>query len=150
MEKILAEINAVTGVKGSFICGNQGKVLARVMPVSIDATMLDSIGRQVIKLMAALDRAGGTMNEIDFTCNRGCVVARDMGEVILIVLGESHTEMALLHLTLNVAAARLKDERKMKAYLATHPPKREITQGDIDETSWRMLATLSTKEANRG
>lgn len=148
MENILAEINSVNGVQGSFICGNQGQVLASVMPDSFDPTMLDSIGRQVIQLMVALDKAGGNMNEICFTCNRGSLVARDAGEAMLIVLGEPHTEIALLRLTLNVAAARLRNEKKMKVYLAHHPPKREIRQGEVDETAWRMLATLNSEGAD--
>ncbi len=45
MERILTDINAMTGVVGSFVCDEEGQLLASAMPDSHDAERLARVGR---------------------------------------------------------------------------------------------------------
>ena len=124
MKKSLAEINGVTGVRGSFICDNRGAVIAGDAPPGLDAETLDAIGREVVQMMVALQSAGEPTGELDLQYERGGLVARDLDTAILIVLCQMQADLALLRLTINVAVARLKQDKAAQRQLAARAVER--------------------------
>jgi predicted regulator of Ras-like GTPase activity (Roadblock/LC7/MglB family) len=102
MDTILTEINAVTGVQGSFFCDKQGEVLASAAPDSLDAAALQGIGRQVALILIALDTAGETISELDFTYEGARLVTHVLLNAVLVVLCEPQVEIALLRMTLDL------------------------------------------------
>lgn len=125
MKTTLTEINAVTGVQGSFFCDKQGEVLACAAPASLDTSALQGIGRQVALTLTALETAGETMNELDFTYEGARLVARVLVNAVLVVMCEPQVEIALLRLTLNVATVRMKGngaiQSQLQARVSTTP-----------------------------
>lgn len=125
MKKSLAEINGVTGVRGSFICDNRGAVIAGDAPPGLDAETLGAIGREVVQMMVGLQSAGEPTGELDLQYERGGLVVRDLDTAILIVLCQMQTDLALLRLTINVAVARLKQDKAAQRRLAARAVERE-------------------------
>lgn len=138
MEKGLAEINAVAGVRGSFICDNRGQVIVSATPVDLDATVLKSIGERAVQVLVALETAGEATREMDFMYDQVRLIVRDLTSAVLIVLCQPQVDVAMLRLTLNVVAARLKGHRQ----LATRATTREITQNKVDQVSRNLLETF--------
>jgi predicted regulator of Ras-like GTPase activity (Roadblock/LC7/MglB family) len=148
MEKDLAEINTVSGVRGSFLCDNQGKVIASAAPAGLDTATLNSIGRGVTLTLAVLETTGEAMSELDFTYDGARLVARDLANAVLILLCEPQVEMSMLRLTLNVVTTRLKGNSRIQSQFKARAVEKEVLQNEVDETSWYLLKALETKEVN--
>ncbi len=148
MEEALAEVNAVAGVQGCFICDNRGDVIASDAPRGLDETELTSVGREVSQTLAALAMAGQRTNELDFMYEAMRVVAHDLGNATLIVLCEPRVEIAMLRLTLNVVLARLKGDSGIQSQIDARFLERELKQDDVDDISWHLLRALQGEEVN--
>jgi predicted regulator of Ras-like GTPase activity (Roadblock/LC7/MglB family) len=143
MDKGLADINAVAGVRGCITCDNRGGVIASVTPTGLDLATLNNIGRQVTLILAALETAGQAMSELDFTYEGVRLVARDLGNAVLVVLCEPQVEIAMLRLTLNVMTARWKKDSSVQERLAGRAGEREdlLTKDNLDALSWLLLGS---------
>ena len=143
MDKGLADINAVAGVRGCITCDNRGGVIASVTPSGLDLAALNNIGRQVTLILAALETAGQAMSELDFTYDGARLVARDLGNAVLVVLCEPQVEISMLRLTLNVVTARWKKDSSVQEQLTGQAGKREdlLTEDNLDALSWLLLGS---------
>ena len=143
MDKGLADINAVAGVRGCITCDNRGGVIASVTPTGLDLATLNNIGRQVTLILAALETAGQAMSELDFTYDGARLVARDLGNAVLVVLCEPQVEISMLRLTLNVVTARWKKDSSVQERLAGRAGEREdlLTKDNLDALSWLLLGS---------
>lgn len=141
MEEGLAEINAVAGVRGSFVCDNVGKMIVSAVVTGLDAS-LDAIGREVTQTMAALKTAGEAVSELDFAYEGARLVAHDLEKAVLVVLCEPQVEIAMLRLTLSVVMARLKGDTETQSRLEARAEEKEVVQDEVDEISWHLLEVL--------
>ena len=142
MEEGLAEINAVAGVRGSFICDNRGGMVASAAPAGVSEAMLSNIGRSVTQTMAALKAAGDAKSELDFAYDKTRLVAHDLEKAVLVVLCEPEVEIAMLRLTLSVVMARLKGDTETQSRLEARAEEKEVVQDEVDEISWHLLEVL--------
>ena len=115
MEDILKDINAVMGVIGSFVCNDEGQVLAFALPELFDETILSTIGRTMVQTMAALATARRRkIGDIDLVYDQGRLIAKNLGQGCLCILCVRDINVPLLNLTANVAAKKLKTEVEKK------------------------------------
>jgi predicted regulator of Ras-like GTPase activity (Roadblock/LC7/MglB family) len=148
MEEGLAEINAVAGVRGSFICDNRGEVIVSAMPAALNSARLNEIGHEVTQTMAGLEIAGEAMTELDFMYDRARIVGHDLANAVLVALCDPRVEIATLRLTLNVVTSRLKGDSGIQSQLEARTVEKEVVQDDVDEASWYLLQTIQGKEVN--
>jgi predicted regulator of Ras-like GTPase activity (Roadblock/LC7/MglB family) len=141
MEEALAEINAVAGVRGSFVCDNLGTMIVSAVMTGLDASF-DAIGREVTQTMAALETAGEAVSELDFSYEGARLVAHDLEKAVLVVLCEPEVEIAMLRLTLSVVMARLKGDAETQSRLEARAEEKEVVQDEVDEISWHLLEVL--------
>ena len=111
MELVLAEINAVDDVLGSFICDNHGNVIVNAVPANLNIAALRGISRQVTQAISA--RIQHSIQEIDLTYSGFRVLIRDLNQTVLVILCESDIDIALLRMTLNVNFAKTDIETKL-------------------------------------
>jgi predicted regulator of Ras-like GTPase activity (Roadblock/LC7/MglB family) len=110
MEKILKDINAVVGVTGSFVCNEEGQVVAKLMPNVFDNNTLSPVGRTMAQTIAGLKIAREcTIGDLDLLYEQGRLIVKNVGEGCLCILCVQRINVPLLNLTANVAVKKLRD-----------------------------------------
>ena len=123
MENILQDINAVIGVTGSFVCDQDGQVLAKLMPSVFDDDMLSTVSRTMSQTVAGLKLAQRRkVGDIDLLYADGRLVIKSVGEGCLCILCVKRINVPLLNLTANVAAKKL--QAKLKKSESINPTAR--------------------------
>jgi predicted regulator of Ras-like GTPase activity (Roadblock/LC7/MglB family) len=110
VQAILAELGALMGVKGSFACGRDGALLVRAMPDGTNDIGLAAIGRSLMQTLTGLEvdrrkRPGG----MDFAYAHGMMLVKNLGTGCLCVLCDRQTNIAMVNMTANTAARKLKE-----------------------------------------
>jgi predicted regulator of Ras-like GTPase activity (Roadblock/LC7/MglB family) len=108
MDSILKEINAVSGVSGSFVCDETGEVMASAMPSVFDAETTHTVGRTAAQTLSSLQMARRRkIGEMDLVYAGGRVIVKAMPRGYLIVLCIRNVNVPLLNLIANMALKRL-------------------------------------------
>lgn len=141
MDKVLAEINALDGVQGSFICDNHGNVIINAVPAHLNIASLRGVSRQVTQTIAARIQNG--IHEIDLTYEGLRVLIRDLNQAALVVMCKPDIDIALLRMTLNVNFAKSDIETKLSEIAPNEKVIRIVDEEDIDEISWRMYRSIN-------
>jgi predicted regulator of Ras-like GTPase activity (Roadblock/LC7/MglB family) len=141
MDKVLAEINALDGVVGSFICDNHGNVIINTVPVNLNIAALRGISRQITQAIAA--RMQNIIHEIDLTYEGFRVLIRDLHQAALVVLCKPDIDIALLRLTLNVNFSKSDIETKLRDIVPEERVIRIVNEDDVDEISWRLYRSIN-------
>ncbi len=141
MDQVLAEINALDGVLGSFICDNHGNVIVNAVPGNLNIAVLRGISRQVTQAIAARIQNG--IQELDLTYEGIRVLIRDLNQALLVVICKSNVDIALLRLTLNVNLSGPEFETQLGNIAPKEQVIRIVQEDDVDEISWRLYITIN-------
>ncbi|MCI0474705.1 MAG: hypothetical protein L0Y55_00505 [Anaerolineales bacterium] len=114
MEAILKEINSVVGVTGSFVCLNDGSVVAHALPDSFGADSVALAARVATQTFHALEISGRHIAEADLTFEQGRLILKNLRDGILVIICARNINLPFLNLTANVAAKKIADELKPK------------------------------------
>ena len=113
METILKDINAVVGVTGSFVCDDEGQVMAKLMPQVFDDNLLSPVGRTMAQTIAGLKIAQRRkVGDIDLLYDEGRLIFKSVGEGCLCILCVKRINVPLLNMTANVAVKKLEEKLK--------------------------------------
>jgi predicted regulator of Ras-like GTPase activity (Roadblock/LC7/MglB family) len=116
MENILRDINAVVGVTGSFVCNDEGQMVAKLMPEVFDDDLLSPVGRTMAQTIAGLKIAQRRkVGDIDLLYDGGRLIVKNVGEGCLCILCVTRINVPLLNLTANVTAKKLANTLKTKS-----------------------------------
>lgn len=107
MKGILRDINAMVGVKGSFVADGKGEVLALVGEENFLEDPLSMVSQEIIQTVRSFRFAGQDPEEFDLSFQKGRVVAKLVGPGILVILCSKDINIPLLNLTADVAARRI-------------------------------------------
>ncbi len=110
MQAILAELGALMGVKGSFVCGSDGALLVRAMPDGTNDIGLAAIGRSLMQTLIGLevDRRKRP-SAMGFAYANEILLVKNLGVGCLCVLCARQANVAIVNMTANVAARKLKE-----------------------------------------
>jgi predicted regulator of Ras-like GTPase activity (Roadblock/LC7/MglB family) len=132
METVLRDINAVVGVTGSFVCDEEGHVIARLLPNVFDTNMLSPVGRTVAQTIAGLKIVSRRrVDDLDLVYDDGRLIVKNVGDGCLCVLCVKRVNVPLLNLTVNVAVKKLQEKLKE----APPPPPIEQTKTEAETES---------------
>jgi predicted regulator of Ras-like GTPase activity (Roadblock/LC7/MglB family) len=113
METILKDINAVVGVTGSFVCDDEGRIMARLMPGIFDEHLLSPVARTVAQTITGLKAARRRkVGDIDLLYDEGRLIVKSVGEGHLCILCVKRINVPLLNMTANVAVKKLEEKLK--------------------------------------
>ena len=159
METILKDINAMSGVLGSFVCDEEGKTLARALPDIYDGEMLAQAARTAAQTTAGLWMAKQrAVGEIDLLFSGGRLIVKGLDSACLCILCTPRLNLPLLNMTANVAVKKLQQAISDARLRSAAPPKRVRLQraarevlGDHAKKVVDMLASAKneTPEALR-
>ena len=110
MQAILADLGALMGVKGSFVCGRDGALLVRAMPDGTSDVGLAAIGRSLMQTLNGLevDRRKRP-SEMGFAYANGMMLVKNLGAGCLCVVCARQTNVPMVNMTANMAARKLKE-----------------------------------------
>ena len=113
MEQLLADINAVAGVRGSFVCDAGGVLVAQAVPSPFDETMLLPAARTMLQTIEGLETTRRRrIHEVDIVFHDARMVVKNLRVGCLYVVCARNINVPLLNLTANVAARKITDMLK--------------------------------------
>src|SRR5574341_108104 len=112
MDAALKEINAVLGVKGSFVIAADGHVAASAISDSQDSARLGMAARIVTQTFGALETAKQRVTEMDLLFGQSRLILKNLRVAILAILCTRNINLPLLNLTADVAAKKIAAELK--------------------------------------
>ncbi len=146
MDGILKDVNALVGVTGSFVCDNQGRIVARALPENFDTPSLETVGRTVSQTCAGLEATRRRkMGDLGMLFGQGQIIAKNVGEGFLCILCVRRVNVPLLNLTANVAAKKIHDMLKAAAAGEKKEPAAAAKAGT--PAASKPLVAGSTREA---
>lgn len=144
MEKDLQQFCAVPQVAGAFVCDNRGDVVASTEPAVLATVAMATLGREAARAFSALEAAGYRANRLDYRYDCWRLMARDMGEGLLLVICQPAVDAALVRMTADVCVASWKKDSKAQKRLAKGVGRRGdlLAAGQIDDASWQSYRQL--------
>jgi len=110
MEDILKSINAISGVRGSFVCDSKGKISASAMPDTIAENILTDASHTISQTLVGLAPIQRRkIDDIELVFGGGRLVIKNLGESYLSVLCMRNINVPLLNITANLAIKKLAD-----------------------------------------
>jgi len=108
MEQLLSDINAVAGVKGSFICDAEGQVVAQALPPRFQEAGIRRAGRTLLQTIDGLETTKRRrVHELDILFHDSRILVKNLRSGCLYVICARNINVPLLDLTANVAARKL-------------------------------------------
>jgi predicted regulator of Ras-like GTPase activity (Roadblock/LC7/MglB family) len=115
MEQLLADINAVSGVMGSFVCDGEGTVVAQAVPPTFEESALRLAARTLLQTVEGLETTKRRrVHELDIVFSDSRILAKNLRSGCLYVVCARNINVPLLDLTANVAARKLTEALKEK------------------------------------
>jgi len=110
VQAILGDIGALMGVTGSFVCGRDGALVGKAMPAETEDSGLATIGRSLMQTFAGLEADRHKRpTELDLVFKGGLLLVRNLGSGCLCVLCGRHVNVAMVNMTVNMAARKVKE-----------------------------------------
>jgi hypothetical protein len=145
MKDKLEEIDAVDGVRASFIYFNDGELVYNKLASGLDAETYEEIAKDVIQMAAIFDRLGSHIHEYDLKYDGGRVFAYTQNNYNLMVLCSTDVSVAMLRLTVNVAIADLEADKKFQKRTGKIDTSRRsfLVRSNMDPDGWNLVETVN-------
>jgi predicted regulator of Ras-like GTPase activity (Roadblock/LC7/MglB family) len=153
-EAFLQAANNVPGVNASYLINNRGEVLMSLAQRTTPEAS-SQLALRMVQLLAALEMADGTAEEIALQFDQGLVMLyANLGlvletkygveEVFLTVVASTKVNPSMLRMTVKVAATKLKSEPAVKGLTvsATVDRRNLLQKNYLDEASLEMIKAL--------
>lgn len=124
MEAVLQQINAVPGVIGSLICGENGELAAHSFPPLFDGAILQNAADAVAESAVGLSSATGDVKIIDLRYDDARILVKPLQQSFLLLLCTKTLNLQLLVMSLNVATKKLEKlcQTRTSAPISTTTP----------------------------
>jgi len=140
MEAILRSVVTSPGVIGGMIANDAGQLLVRSMPDLYDSAQLASVSTFLMEQQFGLEDVTGGVKQIEIRFDLGKLIARSVGDKMLVLLCEQGVNIQMLSISLNVAAKKLEKLPAQQATLqsaAPHPT--ALTPPLQSGTGWTFM-----------
>lgn len=145
MKEKLAEINSISGVRGSFIFFNDGELVFDAIPAGYDEDSLMEISRDIVQVGAICDRLAPSNHEVEMKFESGWVVAWVLSHYNIIILCDPGVSHSMLRLTVNVAVADLEADKKFQKRINKIEATRRsfLIRSNMDVESWSLVEVVN-------
>jgi hypothetical protein len=127
-QRLFEELGLVPGVQGACLCSNHGAVLGMLLADGCNRRLFERIGLVLAQCLAALS-GRSEVKDIELRLERKLVVARDLGNALIVLLCSVEINLPILRMALNVAASPLEADAELQRILAQRAPGRADTLG---------------------
>lgn len=136
----LEQLALVAGVQGACLCDNHGAILGMLLAGTADRPLYERIALALTQCLAVL-QTRSAIKEIELRVERKLLVARDLGNALIIPVCSPDVNLSLLRMTLNVATSAIEGDPKLQHSLAQAAPSRAYTldQEHLDASARSLL-----------
>lgn len=127
MEKGLQEIKAVSGVRGCWVCDNQGAVFANEKPNGMSQDTIEKINRQSLLALLAVERVQDASEELDLSYKDSRMLIRDYQQFLLVIVASPEANVSLVRLSANVVASQWEQDGEIQEKINSLDPRMEIS-----------------------
>ncbi len=127
MEKGLQEIKAVSGVRGCWVCDNQGDVFASEKPNGMSQDTIEEINRQSLLALLAVERAQEAIEELDLSYKDSRMLIRDYQRFLLVIVASPEANVSLVRLSANVVASQWEQDGEIQEKINSLESRMEIS-----------------------
>jgi hypothetical protein len=120
MEHGLAQISAHPQVGGAFICDNRGEVIVSSSPAVLATVTMSTMGREVGRIVEALEGTGRSAARLDFTYSNWRLLAVDLSDAILLVVCEATADISFVRMTTDVVLTSWRRDAEVQRRLKRH------------------------------
>ncbi|MGH2608096.1 MAG: hypothetical protein ACRDHF_03315 [Tepidiformaceae bacterium] len=144
MEHGLAQISALPQVGGAFICDNRGDVIVSSSPAVLATVTMSAMGREVGRIVGALESSGRPASRLDFTYSNWRLLAMDLGDAILLVVCHANVDMSFVGMTTDIVLTGWRRDADVQRRLQRHRVEREplvsrTNAARPQRATWRTL-----------
>jgi hypothetical protein len=141
---ILIQMETQPGIQSAFVCDNHGELLGARGSAALERTAFDRMGCQVAQIFAAFEVCGKGCREIEFCYKRWIVLARDLGNAFLVIVGAPDIDWGLLRIAINVAAPPFQKDNELQISLRQAASSRieMLEEKFLDAAAWRLVQTM--------
>jgi hypothetical protein len=125
VEKELEQFGAIPHVGGVFVCDNTGEVILSSSPAVLATVTMNAIGREVARVLLALESAGRAVSRLDLKFNCWRLLAHDLNDAMLFVVCEAEVDMSVLRMTTDVVVATWESDARARKRLAAYRKERK-------------------------
>jgi hypothetical protein len=127
MEQGLAQISADPRVGGAFICDNRGEVIVSSSPAVLATVTMTTMGREVARIVEALEAAGRPASRLDFSYSTWRLLAMDLSDAILLVVCYANADMSFVRMTADIVLTSWRRDAEVQRRLQRHRVERNAT-----------------------
>jgi hypothetical protein len=120
MEQGLAQLSAIPSVEGAFICDNRGDVIVSSSPPVLATVTMSALGREVGRIVAALEASGRAGSRLDFTYSNWRLLAIDLSDGILLVVCQANVDMAFVRMNADIVLTGWRQDPVVQRRLQQH------------------------------
>lgn len=102
MERGLQELATMDQVDGAFVCNSSGDVVLSSMPPVLATAAMSHIGKAVSQVFSAFEAAAVPIDRFDLAFDTWTLVARDLGQAVVIVVAEPGADLSTLRMMLDI------------------------------------------------
>jgi predicted regulator of Ras-like GTPase activity (Roadblock/LC7/MglB family) len=113
MKTGLQEINELSGVWGSLVCDNQGKIVASAPPPGFDDSKLEKTSLLCVETLSDGSEFIQDLGEMIFFYKQSYLFVLDLKKAVMVVFCTPGIDISLLRLTINVVKSRWEGEKKI-------------------------------------
>ena len=95
MDAILQQINKISGIIGSFVCEEDGRVLAHALPPTYDRNILQEAGAIVADSVIGVNSALGGLGTFDLRFSDGRILVKPVQKCYLLLLCEQKNKFTI-------------------------------------------------------
>ncbi|MDK9719414.1 MAG: hypothetical protein OEL57_16145 [Trichlorobacter sp.] len=135
METILRSVVTSQGVIGGMIANDSGQLLVRSLPDMYDSDQLGRVCGLLTEQQLGLEDATGGVRQAEVRFELGKLIARSVGERLLVLLCEPGANVQMLLIALNVAAKKLEKLPHVPANQSAAGGKKETKPPEVRKDS---------------
>jgi hypothetical protein len=147
MEHGLAQLSSLPQVGGAFICDNRGDVIVSSSPAALATVTMSAMGREVGRIVAALESSGRPASRLDFTYSNWRLLAIDLSDAILLVVCYAEADMSFVRMTADIVLTGWREDANVRKRLERHRVERQplVSRAAMGRPrgAWRTLGANS-------
>jgi len=142
-ERWLREITDINGVEGILLVSSNGHFIEKI-GIQFSREILDGISRNILRIVASHDLAEKQIKEVELAWHDYRILAMRTTSFVLILFCKSTNSMSLLRITLNVVAAHLMEDKKIKKKIKklSKVSSSVLDKSELEESEINLISKL--------
>jgi len=144
VNKTLVDIAKIDGVDGVFIVSNRAEIISKT-GLEYSDKQLSALSIHILRIIASFHIKGKKTTELEFYWQNKYIICKNSDQFLAVVFCNTPHILAVIRITLNVAMAKLLEEKKFTKWLKAHIADKEfmLHKGTLDAAEEKLLEYIT-------